>query len=145
MKQSRPPEFEEVERGAATSNTEKWDVYRASFLKLIAEEARLQMVADMPPAGAAEDGAEALRNAVVGVEFARLVYDDSRNVLATALLRKGGQGPLPGPEARSRWVERVADLLSDFRDDGAGATAADQCAAERIVSAAHARFLEQTI
>jgi len=144
MKQSTPPVGGQGERGSALGNTEKWDLYRDSFLKLIAEEARLQIIAGMPLADMPVQDKDSLENAVVRVECARLVYNDSRNLLASALLRRADLfEPQPGVDTRMRCVARVADLLSKFRGDSARVSPADKRTAEKIVLAAHARFLEQ--
>ena len=117
MKQNTPLAFGAGELATATGNAEKWDLYRDSFLKLIAEEARLQIVAGMSPVEPPAQDEDALENAVVRVECARLVYNDSRDVLAGALLRRVELlDPEPGVAARKRCVTRVADLLSEFRD-----------------------------
>lgn len=139
MKQNTPGPFGQTELG----NADKWELYRNSFLKLIEEEARLQIIAGVSPVEAA--GRElALENAVIRVECARLVYNDSRDMLALALLRSvEAFESRPGPGVRIRCVARVAELLSECRGRGAGASADDRRTAERIVSAAHARFLEQ--
>jgi hypothetical protein len=144
MKQSTPPVVRQGDCGTAPGNADKWDFYRDSFLKLIAEEARLQIIAGMPSVDTAVQDEDALENAVVRVECARLVYNDSRNMLASALLSRVDLFERqPGLDARRRCVARVADLLSEFRGDSAGVSLADENTAEKIVSAAHARFLEQ--
>jgi len=144
MKQSTPPVVGQGERGSAPGNADKWDFYRNSFLKLIAEEARLQIIAGMPLVDAPVRDEDSLENAVVRVECARLVYNDSRNILAGALLRRVDLFERqPGLDARRRCIARVADLLSEFRGDSAGVSPADETTAEKIVLAAHARFLEQ--
>jgi len=144
MTQSTPPVVGQGERGTVPRNADKWDFYRVSFLKLIAEEARLQIIAGMPLADMPVQDKDSLENAVVRVECARLVYNDSRNILASALLRRADLfESQPGPDARMRCIARVADLLSKFRGDSAGVSPADKRTAEKIVLAAHARFLEQ--
>jgi hypothetical protein len=144
MKQSTAAVFGAGERGSVLGNADKWDVYRDSFLKLITEEARLQIIAGMSPVETPARDEDALENAVVSVECARLVYNDSRDILAGALLRRVELfEPDPGVASRRRCVARVADLLSEFRDDGVRASPADKRAAEKIVSAAHARFLDR--
>ena len=144
MKQSTPPAVGRGERGTASGNADKWDFYRDSFLKLIAEEARLQIIAGVPSVDTPAREKDALEDAVVRVECARLVYNDSRNILAGALLRRGEVFERqPELDTRRRCIARVADLLREFRGVSAIASPADKRTAEKIVSAAHARFLEQ--
>lgn len=144
MKQNTPPVFGQGERETTTGNAGKWELHRNSFLKLIAEEARLQFIAGMSSVEMPARGEDELEGAVVRVECARLVYNDSRNILASALLRRvEGFEPQPGPDMRMRCVARVADFLREIRGSGAGVSAADKSAAEKIVSAAHARFLQR--
>ena len=146
MKQNTPA-FGQVEPAAVIGNADKWDLYRNSFLKLMAEQARLQIITDVGPLEMTALENDDLEDAVVRVEHARLVYNHSRNSLALALLRRvEALGPQPGfptePGGRRRWIARVAELLSECRGQQ-GASSDDKRAAERIVSAANARFLEQ--
>jgi hypothetical protein len=143
MKQNTPSVCGQREPGNPIGNAGKWEAYRVSFMRLVAEEARLQIVAGVSPGEMDAREQDALENAVASVECARLVYNDSRNILASTLSRRVEAFELqPRPGARTDWVSRVADLLSEFRGDGAGTSPADKRAAEKIVSAAQRRFLE---
>lgn len=138
MKQNTPAVSGKPETTAP--NADNWDRHRNSFLKLIAEEARLQIIA-----GGLVLEEDVLENALVRLECARLVYNDSRDILAGAL-SSSVEDFEAAPDlcgVRSRSVARVADLLSDCRGEGTGASAKDKRTAERIVSAANARFREQ--
>lgn len=144
MQQNAPSVFGQGEPETVPGNAGKWDLYRSSFLNLVAAEARLQIIAGVSPAEMPGGDENALENAVVRAECARLVYNDSRNTLASALLHSvEGLEPQPGRSARIRCVARVADLLSEFRGNGPVASPEDKTAAERIISAAHSQFLEQ--
>jgi len=144
MKQNVPAVIAQLQSGTAPGAREKWDVYRSCFLKLIEEEARLQIVAGKSSAEIAARTGDALEDAMIRVECARLIYNDSRDILAGALWRRvEAFEPEPAFGSRIRCVARVAELLRECRGSGERLSADDKRAAERIISTALALFLEQ--
>ena len=140
MKTNTPAVSSPSDPDKAAASADRWELYRHSFLKLIAEEARLQIVAGML---VIEE--DILENAVIRLECARMAYNESRDVLGSApsALLEPSEVDAESTRSQTRCVARVAGLLSECRGPGASASQTDIRTAERILAAAAARFRGQ--
>jgi hypothetical protein len=110
----------------------RWNEYRSSFLKFVNESARLQTLATEAPGDR-----NALEPVLVRLEFARLMHNESRDALASALC--AGKPPsarptetLPGI-ALDRHVASVARLVRRYGRDRTADSVTDRLIATRIV------------